>query len=197
MTHPSSITRRFSGAALAGAVLFGAAGCGKIAEKASEKIVEKGIEAGTGGKVDIDSKGGGFSVETDEGSMRFDADEGGFRMESDDGSYQAGSGMPDDWPSDVPLPPGFEPLTGHTMKDGDTENLSVQGAVGGDGESVMAFYDDALSGWKEENRTSMGSDEYRQLSTHWSKGDRTISVMVFEDAEDGTTAIIGHVVGGS
>lgn len=191
------IARRTAATALSAALLLGATGCGKIADKATEKIVEKGIEAGTGGKVDIDSKGGGFSIETDEGSMRFDADEGGFRMENDEGSYQAGSGMPEGWPSDVPLPPTFEPLTGHSFRDGESENLSVQGSVDADGDSVIAFYDDALSGWDEQNRSSMGDDDFRQLSASWIKGDRVISVVVFQDPEDGTTAMIGHVVGES
>lgn len=190
----TTIIRRSTTAVLAGTLLFTAAGCGKIAEKASEKIVEKGIEAGTGAKVDIDGKGGGLKIETDEGSMTFDADEGGFRMETEDGSYRAGAGMPDDWPDDIPLPPGFEVVSGHDSRDGENETVSVTGSVDGGPEEVMAFYTDGLSGWTEANRSTMGDDSFKQLSTTWENGDRTLMVMIFADADEGTRVMINHMV---
>lgn len=186
--------RRARTAALAGALLFTTAGCGKIAEKASEKIVEKGIEAGTGAKVDIDGKTGGLSVETDEGSLTFDGDEGGFRMETEDGSYRAGTEMPDDWPSDIPLPPGFEVISGHETRDGDNETVSVTGSADGTPDDLMSIYTDGLSGWSEANRSSMGDDSFQQLSTTWEKGDRTLMVMILSDAEEGTRVMVNHMV---
>ena len=57
-------------------------GCSAIADKAGEKVAEKGMEAAGGGDVDIDSDGDGkVSIESDEGSLEI-----------------GGSELPDDFP---------------------------------------------------------------------------------------------------
>lgn len=63
-------------------------GCGGIAEKAGETAMEKAIENGSSGDVDIDSDDGTVKVETEDGTT----------------SYGEDVDLPDDFPSDVPLP---------------------------------------------------------------------------------------------
>src|SRR5690554_4129073 len=79
---------------VAGLTLSGCANPGELlAEKAAEKAVEHAIEQGSsdGTNVDIDADG-----------------DGGMTIEDEDGTYQMGSHaqVPDDFPSELPLPDG-------------------------------------------------------------------------------------------
>ena len=89
------------------ALLVGSAGCGKIADKASEQIAERIIEKQTGGKVDIQKDGEKIKIETDEGTIT------------------GGASIPDGWPSDIPLPKDLRVIGGSAIKDGDQTVYSV------------------------------------------------------------------------
>jgi hypothetical protein len=54
------------------------------------------------------SDNGETTISTPEGDIRIDRDGGGFSVEGEDGSFQVGTcdRLPDDFPSDVPLPDG-------------------------------------------------------------------------------------------
>lgn len=69
-THGTATT------ALLAIVALGALGCGAIAERATERVLERAIESETGGSVDIDTSGdGSYRIETDEGTFAFGAGE--------------------------------------------------------------------------------------------------------------------------
>lgn len=76
-TAAAGTTRRSGGAALLVAVLaLASTACGAIADRATERVIERAIESETGGSVNIDRSGdGSFSVETDEGTFAFGAGE--------------------------------------------------------------------------------------------------------------------------
>ena len=126
-----AIRRPLIACAAAGAVLSFTA-CGNATETGIEKL----IESQGGGDVDLDLNGdGGLSVQTEEGGMSIDEDgnfvitdangsvvtgnadseSGEFNMESEDGSFRVDSSgeIPEEWPSDVPLPEGIENVVGH------------------------------------------------------------------------------------
>lgn len=184
----------FAGALVCGVLLLGATGCGKIAEKASEKVLEKGIEAGTGGKVNIDADGGKLSFENEEGSWSFDEDEG-IAVETEDGSFRSGMGMPDGWPDDVPLPPGFEPVTGHSMSEEDSTAVGVAGTVDASPEQVMGFYEDALSSWEQSGTSKMSEGDDAMHTASYEHAGRTFSVTAYRD-DDGTSVNMQHTAGG-
>lgn len=184
-------------AAAAFALVLTTAGCGKIAEKAAEKATEKAIEAGTGGKVDIDGKNGSFKIETDEGSMTFDADEksGGMSIETKDGSFRSGSEIPDTWPGDVPLPPGMEVVSGHSMDADERKTSGVTGRVDASPEQVMAFFTDALSAWEQVSTASMDGDHPTRHAS-WELDGRTLTIGAVH--QDGDTVVnLVHVEGRS
>lgn len=192
MTSPT--IHRLSTALLAGALALGGVGCGKITEKATEKLVEKGIEAGTGGKVDIDSDGGKFEIRTEDGALSFDGDDGAFSMETEDGSFRSGSGMPDGWPGDIPLPPGFEAVAGHTADEGEGSFVGVAGAVDASPEQVMAFYADALSDWEETSTSTMGGGDDEMRTATYERGGRRFSISTYRD-EDRSSVNMQHADG--
>ncbi len=61
-------------------------GCGKVAEKATEQVIEKAIESESGEKVDLNLNEGSAEITTDEGSMKIGS------------TYDWPSGMPSDVP---------------------------------------------------------------------------------------------------
>jgi len=179
MTSP--ISRRVLTAVLTGSVLIAAVGCGKISEKATEKLVEKGIEAGTGGKVDIDPDSGKFRFENEDGALDFDAEQGGMSFESDDGSFQTGAGMPDGWPEDIPLPSGFEVVSGHSMEEGDSRAVGIAGEADGTPEQIMDFYEDALSSWEQLRSSTSGGDGEDMRTAVYESGNRALTVNAYSD----------------
>ncbi len=76
----------------------------KATESASERAVEKMIEASGDGEIDIDRDGDSFSIKTEDGSMSVDG-EGNMVIESDEGTatIKTSDELPDDFP-DIPLP---------------------------------------------------------------------------------------------
>lgn len=104
-----------------------ASGCSAIAEKAGEKIAEKGIEAGGGGDAEIN----------------FDDDgDGSISMESSEGSFSMGGGeIPDGFPEEVPLPDGFEVESAMAIGSDEVEQIFTL-TMTGEGQSDEA---DALA----------------------------------------------------
>lgn len=169
-------------AVLAATLALTAAACGGGAEEGIEQLIEN--ETGEDVELDLDGDGG-FSVETEEGSFsvdeegniviegrdgevttgNIDAEDGSFSMESEGGdefSMNTDQGeLPEDWPSEVPVPEGFEILSGSSFTSGEDQFLSVLGEAS-DGPSWLAEYGAALesAGFSETSRFSADGDEF-------------------------------------
>lgn len=134
----SVVAVAFAGAALA------LAGCGDAAEEAAEQA----IEAQGGGDVEIDAEGGEFSVEGEDGSK--------FSVGSDE--------LPDDFPTDVPIPEGAT-----------VESSSTVQTDGKAGWFVALTYPDAdASGLADTSKTEMEDAGFEETST-FSADDTTTS----------------------
>lgn len=82
MHTPRSIAARTSVALTA--LAFVTAGCGQIAERATEEAVERALESDTGEEVDIDVSDGEISIESDEGNLTINADGDGVEIDGTD-----------------------------------------------------------------------------------------------------------------
>jgi hypothetical protein len=136
--------------AIVGVLASTVAGCGKIAEKASEEAVEQAIESEGGEDVEIDFSDDGLTVESQEGDLTFtadedgvqidgtdaegndfslDGDESGIEIESEDGN---GSLDIDDDGTFTVTDENGEVVTGEVDSDGETVEFSVDGENGDD-----------------------------------------------------------------
>lgn len=158
--------------AFASVVVLGLTACG--GDDSSEKAVERAIERAGGGDVDVD---------VDEGS-------GDVRISSGDDSFDLSTtgDLPDDWPSDIPLPDDFAVSGGSSINGGSSGQLvSVTGTTELSLDEVAAFYTDALSGWTEALRSEVTHDGVRSLNLAFQLDDRFFSVGGQE--QDGRTEL--------
>lgn len=117
------------------------AGCGQVAEKVGEEAAEKAIEQGSGGDVQLD-------LEDDS-----------IKIEGEDGSLSIGGGeMPEDFPSEVTLPPGGTVVAGSSFQDGKNTGWLV--------ESTYADSPSTLSDSLATGLESGGFDETGSFSTN-------------------------------
>jgi hypothetical protein len=152
------------------------AGCGKIAERATEVAMEKSIES-EGGDVDVDlnAEGGTFKVKdqetgeeieitqgedasfvmkTDEGTTVMSGDEESFVITSEDGTTTvtsgAGAKIPEGFPTDVPVYDGL--VLEFASAQPSEGAYAVNGTTESSLEDVFSFYKEKLTGggWSEE-----------------------------------------------
>lgn len=77
----ASITRTILAAS---AIVAWSAGCGQIAERATEEAVERAVESESGENVEIDLDDGELSIESDEGNLTINADDQGVEIAGTD-----------------------------------------------------------------------------------------------------------------
>ncbi len=153
--------------------IVGLTACSDSAENGIEQLVEQQ----GGGDIDIDADDGGFSIETEDGSMTVDedgnfvvtddngevitgqasGDDGDIDIETDDGSFSvnAGTGIPDEWPDEIPLPDGLDDVSSSVTAAGDELVISLTGQTDDD------FVDDYAASLEasgfEQTATSQGA----------------------------------------
>ena len=148
-------------------------GCSAIADKAGEKVAEKGMEAAGGGDVDIDSDDDGkVSIESDEGSLEI-----------------GGSELPDDFPEEVPLPDDFTLEASMSMGTADDQSFTVH--FTSEDADVKQTHDDLKSraeaaGFEILSTNSMGGDDFEMRSFTMGSDDWNANVAVSSDS-DATT----------
>jgi len=155
---------------LVAVVAVAAAGCGGVAEKASqkaaEKIIEKSIENESGGNVDVNL-----------------SDEGGtVKIESEEGSVSIGGG---EIPAsiDVPFPDGGNVTLSVEAADGATVMVEYPGA---DFDEIAAFYQKWTDDSSEEfEKVTYSAGDLKSES--WTSGATTIAVQTCStsDGKDG------------
>ena len=162
---------------------IGLTGCGWMAEEAAEKAIEFSASAdGKSVDVEIDPESGSVSIKSDEGDLSFNVenDSGRFELNSEDGTVKIATGedaeIPDDFPKDVPLFPGFKPVMVQSLPGG---TMSLAGSVPSSIPSVKSFYDQAANreGWTET--ASISQQHVASLS--YTKEDRMLQVTATPD----------------
>ena len=182
-------SRRSIVAAVAVGVVLTSAGCGKVSEKASEKIAEKAIEAGSGGNANVDIDGDGVVIETEEGTYRADG-EGNVRIETEDGTYTAGTGdLPEGWPDEIPLPDDLEIVSSSRMGDEAQILLSVVGTTRLSPADAVDLALGGLESWEVVGNYDMGSDGLVNKSVQLSDGDRSLSISAGHNEGDDVSTI--------
>lgn len=160
---------------------FALVGCGEAAERATQGLAERAIEASADGDVDVD----------------LDLDSGGVVIATEDGAIGYGLSVPDGWPDDVPFPDGFAPSTGASVdREGGTQ-LSTSGFAPDAPEDLADFYTSALSGWDEEHRASTVAGGSEQVSLVLRDGDRTLTITATDVDGQSILALNHQVVPGS
>jgi hypothetical protein len=147
-----------------GLLVLTTGGCRKIKEKIAEKAAEKALEKATGGKVDIDTSGGGKVT---------------FRDPKTGGTVQTGSGtkLPDDWPSDVPIYPGSTVFASASSPKQKYVHLQTKASP----DAIVTFYKGKLPG-KVMSEVNVGTGRSLALKD----GERTIGVITAA-ADKGTS----------
>ncbi|QGG96815.1 hypothetical protein [Actinomarinicola tropica] len=170
--------RHLTIAGAAGAMLLAGA-CGEAAERVGENALEAAIESESGADVDLNLD-----------------DDGAISVETEDGSFSMGqTEIPDDWPSDVPLPPDLETQTVSQQSDatsGEATTL-VMGTTGLEPAQVAELYADALSGWDETVNSTTSADGSTTVNIGFERPDRD-SVVVMA-TNDGTGTFVTVMYG--
>ncbi len=197
-----SIRRPLIACAAVGSVLSFAA-CGN----ATETGVEQLIESQGGGDVDLDLNGdGGLSVQTEDGGMSIDEDgnfvitdangsvvtgnadseSGEFNMESEDGSFRVDSSgeIPEEWPSDVPLPEGIENASATVSQSATELAITITGQAGS---PFVDQYSSALEDAGYEQTSSFESDA--NITRVYENESWTVSVNSFPDGDNSQIAV--------
>lgn len=156
---------------VAGLALSGCADPGELlAEKAAEKIIEQ-------------------QLSDDDTSVDINADgEGGMTIEGEDGTYKSGAHaeVPDDFPSELPLPDG-ELISSATI-DG-TWVLNYQNATRADFDKLSAFFEGG--DFERTNTIEMeGMISYIYSGAQWSI---TLGMMGEEGDEAGLSYMVATV----
>ena len=148
-------------------------GCSKLAEEAAEKAIEAEITQ-DGGAANVEINDDGFSME-------FNGEDGKAMF-----NVGAGTEIPKDFPSDVPVYEGMTINMAHSQQQKGV--FMVQALSQDSVEQVATFYEKetAKAGWEEESSTKQG-DKMRMLS--YTKDDRRLHVAM-TTAKDGTNVTL-------
>lgn len=159
--------RRIAASLLAAVLLVGSSGCSSITDRAVEKIVKREL----GEYVD------------------FDGDDDSVRVETDEGLFTSGTTIPEDWPSDVPIPPDLEVSGSSVVRADDEKSFSLQGISQMSTKEIEDFYADAFSGWEETRLVEVGGDQ-QMVQAAYEKDGTSVSVSVFDAAEGHNLTIV-------
>ena len=162
-------------------------GCG---DEASETIAEKAIESAAKGEeveVNLNSDDGTMTITTPDGKMTYKADGESMVMMSDQASVVVGvaAKVPDDFPKDVPIYPGFKVQAATTL--GVEGAFSLSGMVSASFDEVKSYYQkDAQSqGWQE----TISMIQPQALMLTYEKDDRMFQVTATTASGDMTVSI--------
>ncbi len=138
----------------------------------------------------------GFTVEGEDGDADFtiDGDDGDVVFESDDGSFEFSEGgdIPDEWPSEVPIPDGLSVTASSFIGDGTTGQSSITGDVDGSPVDYVEAYGAILqgAGFEETGVFTSGDDitaTYESaaytvaVNGLGSTGDQIVTISVFSN----------------
>jgi major membrane immunogen (membrane-anchored lipoprotein) len=177
----TSTVRRLAGATVTFA-LISLGACSS--DDASEGFVENLIEQNAGEDIDIDIDDGDIRVATSDGTFEMDTDDdGNVEIRSDEGDVLlntgedgrtvissdegtmvfGGSEIPENFPSEVPIPGGMTVDNTSSMSDdGGAQTFSLGGTVVGEATAFVETYVSALqaAGFTEQSRTTTSNGSF-------------------------------------
>ncbi len=192
-----NITARHIGAAAAGTLLaLSLAGCGKLAEEALEQAVES--ESGGDVEIDFDSDDGTFTIEGENGEeFSLDIDENGQAStmsgtDEDGNTFEMSTGqeVPDEWPDDIPTPPGSV-ISATVISDNGDQMLSIATEVP-DAERAHEGYVEQLksTGFTTESTSSFESDGTTSSFAVMTRDELSVQVSSTGDGSDTQSLIV-------
>lgn len=143
----------------------------KISQIAGEKIAETMMEKAAGGTADVDISGDGLTVKTK------------------DGTFTAGTSLPSDFPSDIPIYPGSDVAYSGTNTSQDGGGAGVMLTTADEASKIIAYYKKELAsaGWTVEDTQNVAGTTAMTAA----KGNRNLYLGV-TGSDDGTTITIGQ-----
>ncbi len=184
-------TRRLSATAAGAFLTLSLAGCGQLAEEAVEQAIEN--ESGEDVEIDFDADDGSISVTGEDGEeFNLDVGEDGetssFSGTDEEGNtfeMITGEGVPDDWPNDVPAPPG-DAVTSTVMVDNGERIISIITEVD-DAQDANDNYIDELSnaGFEIGSTSSFESDGSSSAFTEMTSDAWSVQVNSTSDGGSG------------
>lgn len=146
--------------AVAAALLVGSVGCSN-AETVTEKAAETAIETQTGEEASVDVDGDTAEVKVG------------------DVTTTVGEGIPDSWPSDVPLPDDFKLGNSAAVTVMGATQTTVVGDTGASASDLVEFYKVSLTGW-DNPRSNEWEDQsgHAVTSNSFTKDDRVLTVTI-------------------
>jgi len=151
-----------SAAMLLAAFLF--TGCSCAAEKITEKIIESAA-ASEGQDIDVDLSSGEVNITGEDGEQfSISSDDEGATITTEDGETTISSGenlsIPDDFPSQIPVPSDLNIITSATGQEGGQQQFSILGQYqGGSGTELFEWYKQEMSGWNITSQQTYEDEE--------------------------------------
>ena len=187
----NATTRRLTATAAWAFLALSLAGCGQLAEEAIEQAVEN--ESGEDVEIDFDSDDGSLSVTGEDGEqfnleVGEDGETSSFSGTDEEGNtfeMITGEGVPDDWPNDVPVPPG-DAVTSTVMVDNGEQIISIITEVD-DVQDANDGYIDELSdaGFEIGSTSSFESDGSSSAFTEMTSDAWSVQVNSTSDGSTG------------
>ncbi len=193
-----TITARRLGVTGAGLVFaLSMTGCGALAEEAIEQAIE--ADSGESVEIDFDGDDGTLTIEGENGEeFSIDVDEdgdGGSVMSStdEDGNtfeMVTGEGLPDNWPTELPVPPGTI-VSSTMMSENDDRILTLVTEVD-DAATAHDEYVDQLTsnGFTTGSTSSFESDSQTSKFTEVSSADWNGMISSGTDSADGPQQLV-------
>ncbi len=181
-------------------------GCGaiidKVAEKATEEVLEEVIEGDSGAEVEIDADSGQIIIKGEDGEViEFNADEENGTVEITDGDgetlFTTGDDIVDGWPSDYPVPSGLTVITSSKISDPDTGTTAYSIFFEGDGDidQILGDIESTLDGREPMSDITSTTDGDTFVSRTYDLGDDLIiNILLTEDDGklSGSYSVIGY-----
>jgi hypothetical protein len=185
--------RKLAAVAIAGVIVV-TGGCGKAAEKISEKTAEH--ELGKNSKVKID----GDNVSVDDGKgNKVAVDSNGVHVTSPDGSTMdggVGTKLPDGWPDELKPPKGVTIVYGATGTSGGKKSLTATGTAEA---TVKELYNGVKSQLTSAGYT-LGTDSLMEAggdelgSLVGTKGDTTVTVAITSNPSEAGKSTVNMAI---
>jgi hypothetical protein len=152
-----------------GALVFGAtlvlAGCGP---NIGQKIVEKGIESQTGGKVDVNADKGEMTVKSDQGNISV--------------SSEGTASLDKDFPKDIYIAPDAQIIL--SMAKGQDQSYSAAYVTGMTVDEIYGKYKEDLvsKGWTIDSATETNVEDSKVAL--YKKGNQAVTIIIGVGQED-------------
>lgn len=165
-------------------------GCGKVAEKVQEAVIEHAMESGGNAKVDIDLSKNAMTIKSTENgetaTYNYSDDGGTMTVSSEKGNVTIATGknakIPENFPKDIPQYPGGELQTVMTNTEDGVSSLEVTTPDALDKVDDWFKEQTAKNGWKQDQAMTMDGDSPMRMMT-CTKESRQLMVNIARDGD--------------